>query len=75
MTGNAEKISWLPSGHPEGITIAFSNIYRAFFEAIYNKDMPNGQWDFPDLEEGSYGVRFIEAVVKSNAENGKWTEL
>lgn len=75
VTGNAEKNSWLPSGHPEGITIAFSNIYRAFFEAIYNKDMPKEQRDFPDVEEGSYGVRFIEAVVKSNAEGGRWTEL
>ena len=67
----------LPSGHPEGIYVAFANIYRNYVSALIARK--NGEdaagYDFPTVEDGVSGVRFIQAVVDSAASNAAWVEL
>lgn len=67
----------LPSGHPEGIYVAFANIYRNYVSALIARK--NGEdaagYDFPTVEDGLNGVRFIQAVVDSAANNAAWVEL
>ena len=70
-----------PPAHPEGYLEAFANIYKNFANAIraredgraMAKDDP--AHDFPKIEDGVRGMAFIEAVVKSSAQNARWTKV
>ncbi len=79
-TGHALALNRIPCGHPEGLTMAFANIYRTFTGALLNKVngiANDGEWalDFPVAEDGLRGVRFIEACVKSSASGSAWVEI
>jgi predicted dehydrogenase len=69
----------IPAGHPEGYIEAFANIYRNFAKCIQarleGKEVDEIYLDFPSIEEGVRGMRFIEAVVNSGKSNKKWIEL
>lgn len=69
--------SRMPCGHPEGLYVAFANIYRNFITALIDKK--NGRelstTDFPTVEDGYNGVRFVHAVIKSAKNNSQWVEL
>lgn len=66
----------LPSGHPEGFIEAFANIYRSFAQAVKaRKENLPVETDFPGIEEGARGMRFLEAVVRSSSDNSKWTDI
>ena len=72
--------SRVPSGHPEGYLEAFGNIYRdvAFcIQARLNGQTPDPLYrDFPSVEDGVRGIRFIEAVVRSGHNNThKWLKI
>ena len=77
----ARGASRTPPSHPEGYLEAFANIYKNFANAIrarnekrkLAKDDPAS--DFPKIEDGVRGMAFIEAVVKSSANNAAWTKL
>ena len=73
----AQKACHLPAGHPEGFLEAFSNIYRAFADAIIasqNGDL-NPVGDFPGIDDGISEMRFLEALVKSSADTSKWVTM
>ena len=57
--------------------MAFANIYRNYVSALIARK--NGEdaagYDFPTVEDGVSGVRFIQAVVDSAASNAAWVEL
>ena len=67
----------LPSGHPEGLVTAFANIYRNYVSALVA--LKNGGdasgYDYPHVEDGVNGVRFVKAVVESAANGSKWVEV
>jgi len=69
----------LPSGHPEGLYIAFANLYRSFIGAVIKKKnglpLTADDLDFPSVEDGANGVRFVHAVVDSAANNSVWITL
>lgn len=67
----AQKASRLPAGHPEAFLEAFANVYLGVAEAIHANDAAQG--DFPTLEDGARGVRFIEKTVQSARSSEKWT--
>lgn len=79
VTGRAAQLNHIPSGHPEGLTYAFANIYHSFMSGVLKK--VNGQnltkedCDYPTVSDGVKGVRFIEAVVKSDKNGSVWTEV
>jgi len=66
-----------PGGHPEGYLEAFANIYRNFSFALrakLNGEQPQPEWlDYPDIEDGIRGMKFIDAVVKAGYNDDvKW---
>lgn len=67
----ARSASRLPAGHPEGFIEAFANIYTGVAAAI-RRESPA---EYPTVEDGARGVRFIETVLASAAAGGSWTPL
>jgi predicted dehydrogenase len=79
LSAAAQAHTRIPAGHPEGYIEAFANIYRNFAKCIQarleGKEVDEMYLDFPSIEEGVRGMRFIEAVVNSGKSNKKWVEL
>lgn len=59
-----------PPGHPEGYIEAFANIYLDFAEAIRSGDKTQ-----TGIEGGVRGMAFIDALLKSSANESAWTEI
>jgi predicted dehydrogenase len=73
----ARRATRLPTGHPEAFIEAFANVYlgvAAHIRAIQAGTPPDPlDADYPRLEDGARGVRFIEKAVESAASTAKWT--
>ena len=69
----AEASHVMPSGHPEGIYEAFANIYKGAAKSIRGEGFTDGE--FPTVEDGVRGMKFIHAVVRSNANGNQWVDL
>ncbi|MGC9450786.1 MAG: Gfo/Idh/MocA family protein [Oceanipulchritudo sp.] len=71
----AQRFTRIPFGHPEAFIEAFANIYleagRAIRDAI-DGVQDGGPYDFPTVEDGVNGVRFIHTVVQSSKAQA-WT--
>jgi len=69
----------LPGGHPEGTYEAFANIYRPYSEALLalkHGETPNrGRLDFPVVDDGVRGVKFIEKCVESSKAESVWLPM
>jgi predicted dehydrogenase len=63
----------LPPGHPEGLIDAMGNLYRGVARAI--NDQSGDPGDYPGIDEGVRGMRFIEAVLKSAGDGNVWVSL
>ncbi|GAA0753086.1 Gfo/Idh/MocA family oxidoreductase [Ideonella azotifigens] len=74
---SARRASRLPTGHPEAFLEAFANVYLGVAEDIHARlaGQPADPLaaDYPRVEDGARGVRFIEATVASAASEQKWT--
>ncbi len=72
----AEAHARIPAGHPEGYLEAFANIYRNFALCLRahlaGKKPPKLYNDYPTIEDGVRGMRFIEKVVESSKSKQKW---
>ncbi len=76
VTGRGAQVSHLPSGHPEGLVFAICNHYTAFIDTLIAKE--NGQeykGDYPSVEAGVSGVKFINKVVDSDQDGTVWKEI
>jgi len=75
----AQANTRIPFGHPEAFIEAFANIYveaaRAIRDEIDGKYPRKSGYDFPTVDDGVYGLAFIEAAVKSAQSNQKWTKF
>jgi predicted dehydrogenase len=73
----AKKFTRLPFGHPEAFIEAFANIYLEAVAAIRSNlaGKRGGKFDFPTVDDGVYGMAFLETAVKSAASNAKWTKF
>ncbi len=75
----AARATRLPAGHPEGYLEAFAAVYHNFCDTI--RAQKNGRQpetlvqDFPGIDEGLRGMRFIETVLKSAHSEVKWIEF
>jgi predicted dehydrogenase len=73
-----KKFTRIPAGHPEGYLEAFANIYLEAFRAIETelegKPLPK-DLDYPTIEDGVYGMAFIETVVKSSKRGAQWVKF
>ncbi|WP_256354191.1 Gfo/Idh/MocA family protein [Variovorax sp. dw_308] len=73
----AQRASRIPAGHPEGFIEAFANVYGGVVADIRAR-LDGSQADplvadYPHVEDGARGVRFIERTVASAASEAKWT--
>ena len=77
VTEKAGACARIPSGHPEGLHVAFANLYQNYVSALLAKR--NGedasQFIYPTVDEGIEGVKFVHAVIESAANNSKWVEM
>ncbi|HSW08799.1 Gfo/Idh/MocA family protein [Aquabacterium sp.] len=75
----ARRACRLPAGHPEAFLEAFANIYlgvAADIDARLAGTVADPlAADYPRVEDGARGVRFIETTVRSAASDRKWTPL
>lgn len=73
----AQKAGRVPAGHPEAFFEAFANVYLGAAEAIRAKQEGRAlgelEGDFPTVEDGARGVKFIEKTVASSQSDNKWT--
>ena len=69
----------LPAGHPEGFIEAFANLYRNFARSlrmrIDGKTPDPVKKDFPDVYDGLRGMTFINTVLESANNKGKWVRF
>ncbi|MCF0039540.1 Gfo/Idh/MocA family protein [Dyadobacter fanqingshengii] len=68
----------IPAGHPEGYFEAFANLYRNFafhLRARWEGRNVDPVYDFPSAQDGLRGMKFIDAVIASNASDTKWTNF
>ena len=78
ITPDAARYSHLPSGHPEGVFEAMSNLYTGFthcIQATYNGTFDPSMIDFPTVHDGAQGIWFIESCLKSAQDGNRWVEL
>lgn len=79
LSESAKRACRLPTGHPEAFIEAFANVYlgvaadiRARAAGIAADPLAA---DYPRVEDGARGVRFIEKTVESAASAAKWTAM
>ena len=79
VSESSARASRPPAGHPEGYIEGFANHYMNFCDTIRAVDAGErptpAMLDFPGVHDGVRGLRFIEAVVASNAAGGVWTKV
>jgi predicted dehydrogenase len=76
---HAQSYSRIPAGHPEGYFEAFANIYKTFTAALAKKvagsPLAEADLDFPGVEDGISGVRFIGKAVESSNRGAAWVDF
>jgi len=73
----ALNVSRIPAGHPEGYLEAFATIYKNFAThvlAINNGEIVD-EPDYPTVDDGIRGMKFIYAAVESDSNNSAWTKI
>ena len=60
----------IPAGHPEGYIEAFANIYLEFANAIRSQSPLSAS-----IDSAVRGMSFIEAMVESQDNESRWTEI
>ena len=72
------RMTRIPAGHPEGYLEGFANIYGEAALAIRalreGKNVPEGV-QFPTVQDGLQGMRFIDACVRSSDADSAWVKL
>jgi predicted dehydrogenase len=74
-----ESLVRIPAGHPEGYFEAFANIYKTYTGALRTKlsggKLTKADLDFPGVEDGIQGVRFVTRVVESAGQKSAWVDF
>ena len=78
VTPDAAKYGRLPSGHTEGWLEAMGNLYDSFGACVLAKKedcFTPDLIDYPTIEEGVAGLKYVEACLKSSENGNVWVEL
>ena len=76
----ARRACRLPPGHPEGFIEAFANLYLGVAADLRLRESQGRaataeEADYPRIDAGVRGVRFIEKTIASSASAAKWTAM
>jgi predicted dehydrogenase len=76
---HAQSFSRVPAGHPEGYFEALANIYKTYIGALLKqkegKPLSEADLDFPNVEMGLDGVKFIGKCVESSGKGAVWVDF
>jgi predicted dehydrogenase len=77
VSEKAGSFGRIPSGHPEGLYVAFANLYREYINAVEAKKAgkPCNGYDYPSVSMGLDGVKFVHAAVESADNGSRWVEI
>lgn len=81
ISPEAARYQRVPSGHPEGLTEAFANIYDDFTRAVYDQleddtvYQRQDQYGYPTIEMGIDGVKFFNKCVDSHEAGSTWVTV
>jgi predicted dehydrogenase len=79
MADDAERVTRIREGHPEGYLMAFANLYQLFAQAIMARSLGRPHAEFmrtlPSVEDGMRGIAFIEAATRSQDQGGAWVDV
>lgn len=74
----AQRATRIALGHPEGFHEAFANLYTDAAEAIVARRTGTTAnplaLEFPTVEDGARGIKFVEAALASSQAGGIWTD-
>lgn len=79
VTERTASLNRLPSGHPEGLYVAFANMYKVWCDAVLK--VKNGEKltakdiDYPTVDAGVHGVKFTHACIESSKNDAAWVTL
>ncbi|WP_191602697.1 Gfo/Idh/MocA family protein [Marinomonas algicola] len=75
----ANRLSRVPAGHPEGYLEGFANLYLDIALAIHaiedGQPVESVQGFIPSIDDGIEGMKFITAVLASSNSNSTWHSL
>ncbi len=75
----ANAATRIPAGHPEGYLEGFAQIYADAADLIAahkaGDEAPAHTRALPGIADGVDGMRFVDAAVRSAAEDGRWMKL
>jgi predicted dehydrogenase len=78
LAPEAQRVTRVGLGHPEGFLEAFANLYSDVADALLSRrdgqPAVPGDISFPTVRDGVIGLRFVEAVAASHAAGGRWTD-
>jgi predicted dehydrogenase len=76
LSESAKAATRLPAGHPEGYLEAFANIYRGFMEDVRRVGLGERPIrDYPGVQDGLRGMRFIALAVASSRAGSIWLNM
>ena len=75
----ANDVTRIPPGHPEGYLEGFANIYsdlsKVLFAQINKEKYEHSNDCYPTIYDGIEGMKFIETVLESSNNNSKWVRF
>ena len=75
----AGRATRTPCGHPEAFIEAFANHYKNFTDTIRAKELKKKptalELDFPTVDDGVRGMKFVAAVVESSKKGNIWVKI
>lgn len=77
LSEEAQRFTRIPAGHPEAFIEAFANIYTEVVRAVREHEKgkrPSG-FDFPSIDDGVYGMEFLDTAIRSAGSEEKWTKF
>ncbi len=78
VTPQAARYGRLPAGHTEGWLESMGNLYDSYAECVRAKKegtFTPEMIDYPTIEEGIAGLKYVEACLESNAKGNIWVEV
>ncbi len=78
VTPQAAKYGRLPAGHTEGWLESMGNLYDSYAECVRAKKegtFSQEMIDYPTIEEGIAGLKYVEACINSNEKGNVWVEV